>query len=77
MRFACRTCRKEVTLNEDGSTQHLDGSPACVFEIAGNEMAGWDRHEVLEDGTTLNYGEDISSQLEGEEKGKKRKGKDG
>ena len=71
-KFACRTCRREVTLDENGVANHLDGSPACIMEIAGKEMADWDRHEIVEDESSLS--DDVASQLQGEEM---RKEKDG
>lgn len=48
-KFACRTCRKEVTLDENGVANHLYGSrsPACIIN------AEFDRHEVVEDESTL------------------------
>lgn len=52
-RFACRTCRREVLLGEDGATNHLDGSSVCVLMHDGEPLAGHDRHEVIEDETTL------------------------
>jgi len=63
-KFACRTCRKEVTLDENGVANHLDGSPACIMEIAGKEMADWDRHEVIE---SSEGGEEVESSPKGGE----------
>jgi hypothetical protein len=42
------------------------------MEIAGKEMADWDRHEIVEDESSLS--DDVASQLQGEEM---RKEKDG
>jgi hypothetical protein len=60
--FVCRTCRKEVLQEEDGTYSHVeDGSPACPLVVPGADTAGWDRHEKLESS------DDVASQLQAEE----------
>lgn len=51
-KFACRTCRREVTLDENGVANHLDGSTACILG-EGDAMAEYDRHEIVHDESTL------------------------
>ena len=53
MKFACRQCRREVRLDSNGATNHLDGTPACIPIVGGKPMPDWDRHEIVEDEVTL------------------------
>jgi hypothetical protein len=52
-KFACRQCRKEVKLDSQGVSNHLDGSPSCIPVVGNRPMPNWDRHEVVEDESTL------------------------
>jgi hypothetical protein len=58
-KFACRQCRKEVQLDEDGVANHLDDTPACIPIVGDKPMADWDRHEVVEDESTLASDEEV------------------
>jgi hypothetical protein len=74
MRFACRQCRKEVKLDSEGVANHLDGSPSCIPVVGGRPMPDWNRHEVVEDESTLAPPISEDSQKEFDSTNPKKKG---